>query len=723
MIIFAQDWNKYTAFVDYSTKNTSFKRVSELYRQAGVKNHAFMLALYQKELVGVDPFSPDLTVEQMTMIRDECIYNPWYFFREVVRFKPNGGGDKIPFAANRANIALIWCYLNHLDFLLIQPRQTGKSGSSDALFLWVMFLCGMNTKIMLLTKDDKLRRSNIERLKGLRDNLPPYIYVENKMDASNNEIITCKRLGNEFETAVARSSEGAADKLGRGLSTANLVIDEFAYIDLIDVSLPVALASGSAVRKQIRKQTKFIPYGNIYLTTAGNRNTRSGKFAFRIMMDGTVWTEKFLDCFDHEELMRVVAMNKPDKDSAPLINGSFNHRQIGQTDEEVLRNIRESRGDRESSEKDFLNIWPTGGEGSPLLEEEKRRLVAGIADPLYTEITKDGYILNWHLEEKDIAARMASSTFVIGLDTSDALGGDNDAIGLYIMDTATHETIALGRYNETNTMTFALFVADLLIKYPSLTLIFERRSTGMAIFDMIVLHLTMKNEDPFRRIFNKIVDEPHNYPTQWEDISRPVSRRSAGHLDKYKRYFGFATSSGGRQSRDALYKDAFHSMLQVGAHRIRDRMLINELTSLEMKNGRIDHSSGGHDDLVISSLLAHWLCKYGKNLHVYGIKSNEVFIDAEDLDEKTPEEKYTAYKTQQAKARFNELYDAYKTESNSFAAMSYELKLRMLSKECNLEELTGLTLDAWIEQAQGAKNMLSEDNSEYRYYRNNGKYY
>ena len=86
MILFLEDWQKYpTAIIDYETKNKSFVRQAAVYRLMGVQNHAFLLALINPRLQGVDPHDPNLTLEQQMEVAIECRINPWYFFREVAR--------------------------------------------------------------------------------------------------------------------------------------------------------------------------------------------------------------------------------------------------------------------------------------------------------------------------------------------------------------------------------------------------------------------------------------------------------------------------------------------------------------------------------------------------------------------------------------------------------------------------------------------------------------
>ena len=707
MILYKEDWAFYpSAIADYTTKNTSFKRISALLKEMGVENHLFPLALIQPELAGVDPRAKDLPLETKYKIVQECIYNPWYYFREIIQFRPPAGTESIPFEANRANISLIWCFFNHMDYMLIQPRQTGKSGSSDCLLLGLMHIWCSNTKINLITKDDGLRRSNIDRLKGLRESLPDYLYYPDRSDASNTETMTVNRRTNQLLTAVAQSSQSGADKLGRGLTTPITIIDEFAYITNIDISLPVALSAGTKAREIAANADQ--PYGNIYLTTAGNTDKGPGRFAHQTLLSGTEWKDVFYDSYNLEDFRDRVRKGAG-KRNKELIVGVFNHLQLGKDDAWMTRVLRDADSSGEVADRDYFNVWTSMSEGSVLKPEEAARCRKGERDPDYTEISSSNFILNWYCKEHEIEERMNSSSFVMGLDTSDALGGDNDAIGLTMFDVKTHDGIATGRYNETNTMLFANFIADLLIRFPRLTLIFERRSSGTAMLDAIVLRLIAVGIDPFRRIFNRIVDEHQNFPREYEEISKPLNRRDPAHLERFKRYFGYATSGTGRHSRDNLYHDALHSMLRHGAHRLHFSLLIQELISLELRNGRIDHAKSGHDDLVISSLLVHWLCTRGKNLQHYGIKAREIFSAAEDLSETTLEERLELEQKQAFKAELDGLLEQLKDATSPYVIADIERRITFLSRKGNVEEALGVGIDAMFEQMREEKRKRARE--------------
>lgn len=702
MILFENDWVEYPgAVVHESTTNESFIHVSALLKKMGVKNYAFMLSLMQPHLADVDPFDPNLTEELKADILMECIHNPWYFFREIARLPPNSGPNPIRFKANRANISLIWCFFNHVDYMLIQPRQTGKSGSTDCLDVGIMNLWALNTTVNLITKDHSLRAINIERLKGIRDWLPSYIYQKDRADADNRESFTIAIRNNQIKTAVSRNSPADADKVGRGATTAITLIDEISYIANNWISVPAALSAGSAARDQA-KEAKQI-YGNIYLTTPGNLMSKEGAYAYRFMMSGAQWSEGYYDMPNEERLHRAVG-GAAGKAGRVLLYGQFNHRQLGYTDEWVMRKIIDADNGRELAERDYLNIWTMGTGESPLDDADRERIRNSEKSSAYTEISNDGYLLEWYVGKEDLALRLPDTHIVFGLDTSDALGGENDAIGLIGLDVRTHDVIASGRYNETNLHKFAHFLVELLVRYPNSTIIFEKRSSATAIFDIMVVQLLIKGIDPFKRMYNRIVDERDTRPDDFHDISRGSEMSTARMLDKYKRDFGFATSGSGKFAREDLYNRTLSSMVRHGAHRMHSQLLINEILGLVSRNGRLDHKVQAHDDVLIAALLAHWFCINAKNLDYYGIDRRIIFCDASEDKESSEEQQYREFKLRQARSQFDAALTLYKESTDEVQRKLIENKLRLLSTTFSIDELSGVSIDDLLVQVDEARN-------------------
>ncbi len=708
IILFKEDWKKFpSAIVDYNTSNQSFLKLVDLYHKMGIDNCEFPLALLQPELVGVDPYSPDLTSDQMKMIAMECKYNPWYFFREVSRIPPNSGNKPVQFIANRGNIALYWSFFNHIDFGLLQPRQTGKSVSTDVLTDGITDIWGERTTVYLITKDHALRAANIQRLKKMRALLPEYLFYNRRENGDNSEMLINAMLGNYYKTAVGRSDVVGADKLGRGLTVPIIHFDELAYISLVGISIPVALGAGSRARAEAKENGQ--PYGNIYTTTAGSLNNRDGLFAYNFLTSGATWTEHFFDCRDQKHFARLVekqstANKKEDKRavSKPLIYGAFNHRQLGKDDLWLFSMLREVAATGDIADRDWMNVWTTGSEGSPLTLDEKQAVNRSVREADYTEITEEeSYILNWYVPYNQIEHYMDTNTCVLAVDPSEALGSDADATGFVVINTVTHDVVCTGRYNETNIIMLAKFIGKFLIKYKNVTFIPERKSTGTTIINTLFLQLPQAGEDPFRRIFNRIVDERDNFRSEFEEVrSKPLSSRSPTWYERFTRHFGYNTGSSGRHARDNLYGAALKSMLRLGAHRIYDSALANEIVGLTTRNGRVDHKQGQHDDLVISLLLAHWFCTKAHNLDWYGIDARRVFTDAVVKENKTPQDEYNAEIDRQYREEFQAIMDELSDMDDPAMIRRMELKVRRLSQRIDISEHDGVGIDAMIKQAQ-----------------------
>ena len=94
---------------DSGTKNKSFLQVAKDLKQLGIKNYYFMLEIKDPSLINVDPYAPNLTMDEVSRIQTECVRNIWYYLREVCRI-PSQGGEPVMFKANRGNMVLIHGY-------------------------------------------------------------------------------------------------------------------------------------------------------------------------------------------------------------------------------------------------------------------------------------------------------------------------------------------------------------------------------------------------------------------------------------------------------------------------------------------------------------------------------------------------------------------------------------------------------------------------------------
>lgn len=616
MILFEKDWARYpNAIVDMETTNESFIRLASVYKQMGISNNVFHLSLLQPALQGVDPFANDLSNETKAMIALECQWNPWYSLREIMRLPPSGGPKPIRYKANRGNISLTWSFFNHVDFCLIQPRQTGKSASTDVLVDIILQLMGINTKIQLITKDHSLRRQNVERLKSIRDLLPAYINSTRKDDVDNTEMVTVKTRGNQYLTAVGQKGIEAADNLGRGLTSAILHCDEVPYIPNIHISLPVALGASTAARDNAKANNGL--YGNIFTTTAGRKDTKDGRFAYNLVHNAFPWNEILYDTRNQTELHEYLIENSNSK--TPIINGTFSHRQLGKTDEWLKEAVANTRSSEDLANRDFFNIWTSGTESSPLSITLNQTIHRSELDPLYIERTKDKYMVRWYIPRENIETVMQNTWHVIALDSSNAVGKDNN--GLLIIDVRDLSVVAACSTSEANLYRYAQWIFELLIKYPKTIFIPENKSSGQGILDTLIHKLPQYGHDPFKRIFNRVVEEKELHPDEFAELHRPLTRRDEHFYLKHKGKFGFMTTG---NRRNFLYDTVFQQAARTSGHLVKDAVLSQEIRGLVTKNGRVDHPEGGHDDLVIAWLLGHYLLNHSKNLDFYGLDMRQV---------------------------------------------------------------------------------------------------
>lgn len=210
--------------IDHKTRNLSFLQTAMDLASLDIRHNNFMLALFDRSLVGLDPYSPFLTAQQQGAIINECYINPWYFLREVVRIPDQGGQGGVPYQLNRANLASTWLYLLNIDHYLVIPRQTGKTISTVAILLWSFLFGTSSSEFMFINKSAEDAVNNLGRLKTLREALPQYLRFNEIIDADgrvdkgkdNVKTVISPVTKNKIVTKPSAASVYRADNIGRG---------------------------------------------------------------------------------------------------------------------------------------------------------------------------------------------------------------------------------------------------------------------------------------------------------------------------------------------------------------------------------------------------------------------------------------------------------------------------------------------------------------------------
>lgn len=698
MLLYGNDWCKFLTqpHVHYETKNASFLELVKKLHDMGVKNCLFPLTLFNRQLINVNPHDPNLSQELKEAVMVEVSQNFWYFLREVVRIKQDGVIEGTSYLANRGNIALSWLYLCHIDTFLIQPRQTGKSVSTDCIMLWLIYFATRRNTISLITKGD-LRAENIKRIKIMRDLLPKYLIYRSNKDPDNSEWIGYLKLGNAYKASIAQGNETAANNLGRGITTATIHIDEGPFLSFVDVTIPAALNATTKARENAERNGT--PHGNIFTTTAGRRDSREGRYFYGILMQAAVWDERFYDCVDQKDLAETIMANSGSE--APSVNITMSHRQLGKTDDWLRKVIAQNKNDRDSANRDFLNRWTSGNLTSPLSIALNEKITTSQREVVYTEVTKHKYIIRWYISQQDIELNKQVTHYVIGMDTSDATT-TGDRITLVLRDIRDMGVVATMNFRNSNLMNVANMVVELLDTHRNTTLVIER-NRAQALIDHLLIELPRRGIDPFKRIYNTLVNDQTVRRAEFmELVNKPLSARTQEFYDSKRTCFGFWT---GTQSRSILYGPTLQESAKNTGYVVRDKELIDQIVGLVAKNGRVDHKSGEHDDMVIAWLLGYWFVFNARHHDWYGIESGKVMSVTERVKGYSPEEQ--AWMDNQTKLReeLQVIMGQLKEADNPLIINRLEQNLRNCRDQIVDMGDAAITIDQLLEEARDSRTV------------------
>lgn len=711
MILFKEDWDRYPdATWDLNTRNKSFLDYAILLRDMGVENHLWPLQIHDAGLIGVDPHDPNISPEMAARVAVECKRNFFYFIREVARDPAGSPEDPIFFKANRGVMALYWMFFNNILTILIMIRQTGKSFGIDWLHIYLSNIRLTKTEISHITKDEKLRGRELDRLKGMELALPPYMKQRSTRDPGNTEVMRISSLGNYIKFYLPNKSPKIADIIGRGMTTPVVVADEWAYLFNNFITIPVMLSASLAARDISRRKNE--PYGTVFATTSGKRDTPEGRYAYKVMSDAAVMTEKFFDSQNYEFLKKAIISASPGKKLH--VNCTYNHRQLGYTDEWLQERLTESMNeDPVQIRADFLNEWPSGSASSPFDQDTAEDIRNSEVVDYYTAIVgKDAYTVRWYYDEKEIPYKLQSA-HVLAVDPSQAVG--RDSIGIVLRNAETGEVAMACDINEGNLMYVAEWLCSFLVQWSSVTAVIERKDQGPMIIDYLILYLMAAGINPFRRLYNQVVQFADEFPDRFAEINSTMLP-SDEVINKYKKLFGWNTSGGsGITSRRELYGTTLRSAARYTRHSVRDRKLILQILGLEIRGGRVDHGEGEHDDLVIGWMLSYWLLTVGRNLDYYGINPSKVLSTNKVYQQASSETSYYEQKrSSEARAMVEQISREIEKEPDDYVVKFLEFQLEKSIRDLSEQDRKHISADDLIRNLRESRSRRFSDRRAYQ---------
>lgn len=588
--------------VHLETENKSFLKMYRMMNSLGIEDCDFYLALYDTRLIDIDPFDPDLTPEQQTWVLKEVQDNYWYFIRECVRIQDsgsdlgNGGGTM--YQLHRGNLALGWCLLNSINFFLELPRQNFKTYSIMVAMTWLYNFGTSNSQMMLIHKDHKGSKDNLATIKSIRDALPVYLRFDHKVNSENKlikltenvEDLKNPKTHNTIKTFASATSKEKADLLGRGATQAVQNYDEFGFLRfnmvIYEAASPAATQAAESAERNGKIHCKMIS------TTPGDMNTEYGKDAFDFK-DKCI---KFSEDWYKMKITDVKALIKNNSGNL-FTNIKFSYKQLGRSTDYFDTVCQDLGGNKLKIRREILLEWLIINE-DPVFDEEA--LADLVREAENRKIFKSYYIDKvWQLD----LYKPIPKTYPVII-SCDCAGGDaRDNSAITIIDTRTKEVIGEFENSRIDTVAFSYVIHTIATKLaPNCLIVVERNNVGVTVITNL-----LKTD-----VKSKLYYEKHENDTQDKYVNGRLQDGSATDVHNY----GLWTS----EDKKVQMQELLVKYVNTYGHRLSTKMLAFELNGLVYNKRRIiDHTSKGHDDLVMAYNIGMWVYWHGKNLQRWGI--------------------------------------------------------------------------------------------------------
>lgn len=599
-----RDVNGRPMYIDTGTSNTSFLQVASDLREAGIKNPYFMLEIMDPELTKIDPYSNNLSTNDIYRINTECLKNPWYFLREISRIS-DPGAPPVPYRANRGNVAQAWCTFNGIDSFLTLPRQQGKTQSAIAIFNWAYSYGTKDTQFIFLNMNEKKVKENLQRLKDQQEHLPIYMRFESVLDDDTGKVIRKVSNATKMKHPVTNNSivvygagttYDAALSIARGLTSPLMFLDEVEFCNCIKTILENSAPTYSTAAE--RSEQNGAIHARVLCSTPGDLDTKIGQEAETIHVNCCKWTEKMYDMTRQQARAYVKSHSTND-----ITYIEYSYIEIGR-DEAWFDNMARTIDNPLTVRREILLQRLRGSDKSPYNREDIEYIIDHIRPIRSTleigQATFDVY--------DDIDRNLP---YIVGVDVSTGTTKDNNAITV------------INPYTELPVMEFSspyigeTDYEDILIRFvrdhfPNAILAIERNSVGDGIIDHL-LHSPIAH----RLYFDKAKDlheERLKEATTTESILKMKALR--------KSFYGVYTGSNRDDmfailaNRISRYKDSFVT-----------KNISEDIARLEKKGQRIEAKQGFHDDSIMSYLIAMYVLFNGNNLLYFGLNRHDKDID------------------------------------------------------------------------------------------------
>lgn len=589
-------------YYDMTTANTTFYQMHILLKKLGIKNNRAHLLLFDRELLGVDPFDPYLSQDMRARVYTECRRNIFYYFREVYRYPAKVETEPATrFALHLGNLVYLWLNAQCFNTYIELPRQTGKTfvvfgaqgydydiGSTGATIVSMHYIRAFAIKnknesvirpLNSLPKYLRLHAATKKTVKG------ETVLVDNEeLNESDADKMLNVCTGTTHRTVVPGNTESQAYKAGRGLSPEFIGIDEVNFIKEIAIVLTSIIYAFKTASDIARRQGRR--YGITLLSTPGDLNTKNGQYMHNIIYNEMCeWHHRLFDK-DRAALHKYLAQSK-----RAFFRIKYDYDDLGLNQnwlEEQIANNGIGKGFR----TDVMLQWEFDSSDSPYDPEAVKRLV-NIAKDVSTDIHlfRENYPLVYMPVEPgdsfDLTLRK-SKFLSIGIDTATGVNSENSAI--YALDLNTGKPVFTYMSNTIDVPDFSVLIRS-LVKYIksknrniNIIVNVERDGVGQPLVKLLTKDSTVVGLLAYT--VNAAKSDEYKYSEKTTKDNRTA-------------VYGLRTK--GR--RDGMF-DNLKKALETYPYMLASEILTSQISTLIIKNNKIQHATGCCDDMVFAAMNA-----------------------------------------------------------------------------------------------------------------------
>ena len=579
-------------FYDLNPLNKTFYNIHILLKKMGVANNLFMLVLVNPNLHRVDPHDVDnLSHEMQSAILQELRVNPWFYFRDVARVTTGEGA--IPYKANIGNISAHFLSIMCVNYYLEQPRQTGKTVGEVHMLAYRFAFGTSNTNICIFNYENQYVEKNMMQIKEALDALPDYLKIHEfkkttdtktgaikfKRDpskAAKVRSLTNDMLNNKIHGRTPGKTLEQARNAGRGGTYAIQQWDEIGFTKNVGEAFASAFKAFSTASQIMLKVGK--PTYISLTSTPADPLTPEGAYLFKMLFkDAGKFT---LDMFDYSRDQLITYLRN--HCGIDFFTVKHTYSELGFSDAWALERKRNS--DPVSYRRDILLEWLKEMDKCPYPTEQLDKLRAVLQnEPVKHVIVDNNYTFKFYMRPEENHYRYKKTHVVMSCDVSAGMGGKRDSSTIVVTHAQTSKVLATFKANTLDTIEFAGLIYIMITKYfNKAVLVVERNSYGKGILD------ALKRTDI----------EPNIFYTPMTDSHAVVG---ANPEKNGKFLYGMNTVQG---MRSVLFNSILTERLKKYKMLFSSMDLYEEIINLEEKaNGKIEHSSSSHDDLLMAYLI------------------------------------------------------------------------------------------------------------------------